>query len=99
MSEIDLEAALRAARERCARAAVVDIRALADALDHLIALARVVGAAETSCYRTFNSGLGPFEADGDDERLSAYCHIPGYRMCESCRAKAEAEMFAHFEGE
>jgi len=40
MSEIDLEAALRAARERCARAAVVDIRALADALDHLIALAR-----------------------------------------------------------
>ena len=120
MSEIDLEAALRAARERYAKASyqhhmaeaahslcgtpaadacTAMAKAAADAGSRLIALAKVVGAAETSCYRTFNSGLGPFEADGDDERLSAYCHIPGYRMCESCRAKAEAEMFAHFEGE
>lgn len=94
---IDLEAALRAAREQFEAAD----RVLHDLpvddwtrKDRYERLARAVGAAGMPCYRMFCSGLGPNEEDGDDARFEEFCHKQGYRMCERCKAQAEAERIA-----
>ena len=65
------------------------------ALDALIAVAQQEAQREAvmalPCFRTFCSGLGPNEADGDDAGMAEFCQKAGYRRCPRCEAAAEVE--------
>lgn len=70
------------------------------ALNSLIFFERAEAQAAMACYRTFSSGLGPDEEDGDDASFIVYCSKPGYRTCPSCKARiTRDQIIAQVEGE
>lgn len=76
-----------AAVERVMAVAEGNYWALEPAVREELTAAYEAGRASMPCYRNFNSGLGPREADGDRDDMSKFCQKAGYRACPACAAR------------